>query len=248
MGTALEQWAIADDVGGGGYVSPGVTGKGADLERRIEQFLGLHGYRCRRNAVLEGRSGARHEVDVLAERSDGATSFLLGVECKAWNLPIEKDVVAKLAFVLADLGLNKGIVVSLEGWRLGAERSAGQLGIELWGPAELEARLGQVALSQLRSGPVRRLGTVLPLHCAPEAAERLVGRESRGRLGLERESVEWMRTVWVPYHLVEIVTAELERGFLQRAALRSTWRWNLYDGLAGQLASSSTERLGLVEG
>lgn len=225
-----------------------MIGKGADLEASIEAFLVLHGYRCRRNAVLTGRSGARHEVDVLAERSDGVTSYLLGVECKAWNLPIEKDVVAKLAFVIGDLGLHKGIVVSLEGWRLGAEQSAGQLGIELWGPAELEARLGQVALAQLRSGPARRLGTALPLRCAPDAAERLVGRQSRGRLGLDRETVEWVRAVWVPHHLVEIVTAERERGFLQRPALRSRWRWNLYDGVAGQLASSSTEKPVLVEG
>ncbi len=137
---------------------------GADLERRIEQYLSLHGYACLRNAVVEGRSGGRHEVDVLAETSDGVTGYRLAVECKARQRPVEKDVVAKLAFVVGDLGLHKGIVVSLCGSRLGAEQTARELGIELWGPAELESRLGQVALAELAAGPAPRLGVqALPL-------------------------------------------------------------------------------------
>ncbi|MGH9892704.1 MAG: restriction endonuclease, partial [bacterium] len=93
-----------------------LPGKGRLLEERIATFLAGNGYSTKQNVFLEGRSGGRHEIDVLAEKDDGITTFRLAVECKAWNTPIEKDVVSKLAYVMTDLGLNKGIVVSLKGF------------------------------------------------------------------------------------------------------------------------------------
>jgi len=60
------------------------------------------------------------------------------VECKAWDRPIENDVVSKVSYVVRDLGLNKAIVVALRGWRIGAEKSAKELGIELWGRTKLK--------------------------------------------------------------------------------------------------------------
>jgi hypothetical protein len=55
-------------------------------------------------------------------------------ECKAWNKPIDKTVVAKADYVARDLGASKAIVVALEGMTIGGEQSAGQLGVEIWGP------------------------------------------------------------------------------------------------------------------
>jgi hypothetical protein len=52
----------------------------------------MSGYETRRNVILEGRSGGRHEIDVMATKSDGVSTFKVFVECKAWNMPIEKDV------------------------------------------------------------------------------------------------------------------------------------------------------------
>lgn len=78
--------------------------KGQELERKIESFFQLNGYKTQRNVVLEGKSGGKHEIDVLAEKSDGITTFRVMVECKAWNKPIEKDVVSKVSYVVRDLG------------------------------------------------------------------------------------------------------------------------------------------------
>ena len=100
---------------------------GRDLEQRVAAFLAGHGYATRCNVVLEGRSGGRHEIDVLAEKSDALTTFRVGVECKAWQQPIEKDVISKLHYVAGDLGLNKAIVVSLAGCRSGAQKAADDL-------------------------------------------------------------------------------------------------------------------------
>jgi hypothetical protein len=221
--------------------------RGADLERRIEQYLSLHGYACRRNALLDGRSGGRHEVDVLAETSDGVTAYRLAVECKARHRPIENDVVAKLAFVVADLGLHKGIVVSLAGSRLGAERSAQELGIEIWGPAELETRLGQVVLAELAAGPGTRTGQGLPLACSAGTAERLVRRERGGFLSGGRERVEWVRLVWVAHHVLALAVTGHEPGLLQRGALKATWQWNLYEAVTGTFSGALPEPPALVE-
>ena len=51
--------------------------KGRELERKIEKYLQLNGYSTKRNVVLEGKSGGKHEIDVLAEKSDEVTTDLL---------------------------------------------------------------------------------------------------------------------------------------------------------------------------
>lgn len=213
--------------------TPAAQLRGADLERRIERFLALHGYACRRNAVVEGRSGARHEVDVLAEKRDGVTGYRLAVECKAWSHPVDKEVVAKLAFVVHDLGLHKGIVVALCGSSLGAEQAARQLGIELWGPADLEIRLGQVALAEVASGPAPRLGQALALRCPPETAHRLIAGERRGWFGRRRERLESCDLAWVPHHVMTVATTEPDVRFGRRGAVSAAWRWNLYEAVSG---------------
>ena len=67
--------------------------KGRGLEEKIEKYFQLNGYQTRRNVILEGKSGGRHEIDILAEKSDAVTTVRIMVECKAWDKPIEKDVV-----------------------------------------------------------------------------------------------------------------------------------------------------------
>jgi Restriction endonuclease len=221
--------------------------RGADFERRIEQYLSLHGYACRRNAVLAGRSGGRHEVDVLAETSDGVTGYRLAVECKARNRPIDKEVVAKLAFVVADLGLHKGIVASLAGSHLGAEQSARELGIELWGPADLETRLGQVALAELAAGPAHRTGHGLPLACSSATAERLVRRARRGFLCGGRERIEWVRLAWVAHHVLALAVTGDEQGWFHRGPVKARWQWNLYEAVTGTFSGALPEAPALVE-
>lgn len=206
-----------------------------DLEDRIEQFLIGAGYGCRRNPVVTGRSGVAHEVDVLAERSDAVSRYRVAVECKAWNRPVEKEAVAKLAFVVADIGADKGILVALSGGRSGAARSAEDLGIDLWGPSEIEDRLGPPALSALSAAPAVSAwpAPAVPLRCGAERARWLVDGQARGRFGLRGEQVGWVRPVWVAQHRVVVATTGEGRAFLGRRASRSHVVANLYDGLTG---------------
>lgn len=105
--------------------------KGHQLESKIERYFIVHGYETKRNVILEGKSGGKHEVDIFASKSDDVATIRIIVECKAWAKPIEKDVVSKTHYILEDLGLEKAIIVALRGWRTGAEKSAKELGIDL---------------------------------------------------------------------------------------------------------------------
>jgi hypothetical protein len=230
-------------------------GRAADTGRRLEQqmaaFFRTNGYEARCNEVLEGRSGGSHEVDVLAVRTDAVTTYRVAVECKAWQQPIEKDVVSKLHYVMGDLGLHKGIVVSLAGWRSGAARAAEELGIELWGPDELRRHLGDDLVASLGgplpadgvgagSGAGVALGPAVAFASEPGPAERQVRWAGMGRLQLRTvERVVWFSPLWLPTWSVG-VTVALEEGARRfRSHVRSARFDNLYDGLEGTYLGDS---------
>ena len=48
--------------------------KGRRLESEIAHALTAGGYAARRNVVREGRSGARHEIDVLKQMYEGGAA------------------------------------------------------------------------------------------------------------------------------------------------------------------------------
>ncbi|HEX9531085.1 MAG TPA: restriction endonuclease [Acidimicrobiales bacterium] len=207
--------------------------KGRQLEEHVAAYFRSHGYDVRRNHVLRGRSGAAHEIDVLAERSDPLTTVKIAIECKAWETAIEKDVVSKLDMELRDLGLNKGIIVSLSGHSTGAGSVARELNIDLWGPLELESHLGPTLLSDLRVGPATRPSVGFPYRVGEAPARRIVDRQTKGRLGLRAvEDVTWFAPVWLPAWLACLSVSEAgrRRGRTRHAARQV---WNLYEAVTG---------------
>jgi hypothetical protein len=218
------------------------------LEEQIKDFFAASGYDAERSVIREGRSGGRHEVDVLATKSDGITEFAVMVECKAWNHPIEKDVVSKVSFVMRDLGLNKGIIVSLEGWRTGADLAAAELGIDLWDATDLERRLGRVAVATMRQpegalrrilGPEPRLDAIM--------AERQLDRERSGVI--RREKTVWSQLAWVPFYLFDIRLSHSQKRFLRSTQVKSRSVSNLYNAISGgfHLAQDATIEMADVQ-
>ena len=203
------------------------------LEERIGDHFAAHGYLVRQNAYLHGRSGGRHEIDVLAEKSDALTTFRLAVECKAREAPIEKDVVSKLSYVLADLGLNKGIIVALHGWRAGAEQAAVELGIDLWGPDELDRQLGGAVTRQLDVGAPARLARGYPFAAPEERALTRTRLQGKGRLGLRTvERLSWFGPVWVPVYLIDLSVTSMEVRW-GRARFLTKGVTNAYEAVSG---------------
>jgi len=210
--------------------------RGRALEEQIGNFLAHHGYQVRWNLVLQGRSGASHELDVVGDKSDGLTSFRLVVECKAWASPIDKDVVYKLAAVLADLGAAKGVIAALSGWTVQAAQAAAQANIELWGPEQLNARLGNVPMADIRTAaPVQAIG--VPFDTSADRVHQLVERLASGTLGLGRETIDWFGPIWLPVLMLQLGITRLDGRF--RPVPRVTRIFNSYEMLAGDLVVPS---------
>jgi hypothetical protein len=206
--------------------------KGRELEEKIERYFRLHGYQTKRNVILEGKSGGKHEIDILAEKSDIVTTVKIMVECKAWDKPIEKDVVSKVGYVLQDLGLNKAIIVSLKGWRTGAEKAAKELGIELWGKDEIENKLGKVALAELETIEFKRVSVEFSAKINETQAISLIEKCTKGFLKLGKKEVKECKLVWIPFYLFEISHSKSEGLIFRKLVTKKIW--NLYEALEGQ--------------
>lgn len=223
--------------------------KGRLLEQRVAEFFRSNGYAATCNEIVEGRSGSRHEIDVLAEKSDALTTYRVAIECKAWQTPIEKDVVSKLHYILGDSGFNKGIIVSLAGARSGAVTTASDLGIELWGPEELRKHLGDASVADLNVSTSSANTTVswgYKFGVAASAAEKMIRSSGKGRLNLRKlEEFVWFLPLWVPAYCIKLTVAQPEvKRFKTR--LRSATIVNLYESYSGKFlarANGSWEQI-----
>ena len=65
---------------------------------------------------VSGKSGVKHQVDVLTSHSDGIHSYRTAIECKYWNDKVKKDTIVKLFEILEDAQIEKGVVVSKSGF------------------------------------------------------------------------------------------------------------------------------------
>jgi hypothetical protein len=211
--------------------------QGRRLEQSVAAFFGQNGYATTCNAVLFGRSGGRHEVDVLAEKADALTTYKVAIECKAWQRPIEKDVIAKLHYVMVDLGINKGIVVSLAGSRAGADRTAADLGIDLWGPDELRRHLGNAAVGSLTlPGASRQPHSTewgyAPVVTPDQALPMIQTTTARRLRKRNLDRVILLTPAWIPAHAIGLTTTSAVQ-IRRRTELRSTTSYNLYEALTG---------------
>lgn len=68
------------------------------------------------NCKVIGKSTVAHQIDVLTSHSDGLHTYKTAVECKYWEETINKDIIMKVAEIVEDAGLNKGVIVSKNGF------------------------------------------------------------------------------------------------------------------------------------
>jgi len=68
--------------------------------------------------VLEGARG-KHEIDVAVRTRRAGIGQLWVVECKYWKRRVGKDRVLVLAEVVADLGADRGLLLSESGFQAG---------------------------------------------------------------------------------------------------------------------------------
>lgn len=65
---------------------------------------------------FKGKSDVEHQIDVLTSHSDGMHTYITDIECKYWNMKIDKDIVMKVDSIVKDCNFNKGVIVSKMGF------------------------------------------------------------------------------------------------------------------------------------
>ncbi|MDP1813617.1 MAG: restriction endonuclease, partial [Leadbetterella sp.] len=65
---------------------------------------------------VKGKSGVFHQIDVLTSHSDGVHDYQTAIECKYWGEKINKEIVMKVAEIIEDSRISKGVVVSKMGF------------------------------------------------------------------------------------------------------------------------------------
>jgi len=80
-------------------------------EKAGVKILG-HGNDCK----VIGKSGVEHQIDVLTSHSDGIHTYKTAIECKYWKDNVNKDIIMKVAEIIEDAAINKGVIVSKNGF------------------------------------------------------------------------------------------------------------------------------------
>ena len=95
-----------------------------DIYQRLGQASGVTiecwGPACR----VHGSSGTPYQIDVLASHTDGLHRYRTAIDCKYWDRRVGRPSVAMLSSMLHDTGIEKGVLVSLNGFTEPAERFA----------------------------------------------------------------------------------------------------------------------------
>lgn len=90
------------------------------ITKYIYETLGQqHGVKIKgygNTCVVTGKTGVDHQIDVLTAHSDGVHEYLTAIECKYWKKKVNKDVVMKVAGIIEDANINKGVIVSKGGF------------------------------------------------------------------------------------------------------------------------------------
>ncbi|MNJ87510.1 Restriction endonuclease [compost metagenome] len=103
-----------------------------------------------RDCKVEGKSGVKHQVDVLTEQAGGKQVELTAIECKFLKKKVTKDTVMKLRSVMDDTDISSGIIVSKEGFTRDTLTYAEHVGIKLVELRESEKETVNIGIVEFR--------------------------------------------------------------------------------------------------
>jgi len=155
------------------------------------------------------------------------------VQCRNWEAQVTGEEVASVHLAATDLGIGRAIIVTAMGWGDGVEASARRLGIDLWGPVEIESRLGRIPRTP-REVP-RAAVRGLRVNMTEAQAVEMVGRVRRGALRMGREEAVWVRPFWLPFLPIRIRHTREEKDHFRRPVPRTRLYLNVYEALGGSL-------------
>jgi len=149
--------------------------KGLELEKLVAELFRRKGYDVIHNIKLKGRSGVEHQIDVYAEYKCPLHLSRIIIECKAYDKPINKEIVMKLIQIVNDLGVDKGILITTSYFTPDAVSTAEGYNIELWDSAKLNELLGEIKIIKEEIGNIYYIEPQIALDKARKIAERKIG-------------------------------------------------------------------------
>lgn len=79
-----------------------------------EYQIHIEGYG--KDCKITGKSGVKHQIDVLTSETDDTGTYWTAIECKYWDKKVTKDTVMKLLAIINDTEIKRGIIVSKSGY------------------------------------------------------------------------------------------------------------------------------------
>ena len=103
----------------------------------VADFYRSLGFRAQ--VDVRGYGGARgsHDIDVLVQSTSGGMISTWIIECKHWARPVSKEHVLALQSIVADVGAERGLLVSESGFRAGTYRVASGSNVALTSLSDL---------------------------------------------------------------------------------------------------------------
>jgi len=184
--------------------------KGRALEELVAYLFEAKGYRVTRGVWLQGRSGVRHQIDVLADYVAPLHTSRIIIECKSYDRPVDKDTVMKLIHVVQDLGADKGILVTTSYFTPDAISTAKGYNVDLWDGAKLNSLLEELGYMQGQRSEAPYAGVlyVAPVISIEEACE-IADKSLRSLIWGRKGWIESYSIVFYPFYELDVPDARL---------------------------------------
>ena len=105
---------------------------------QLVQYLERQGYTVKKNAKVEGRSGAEHSIDILATRDEGIITHRIAIDVQVAEKPIGLDKVFKFDDKAYDAGILDKVVIGVPGLTREARQFAWHQGTAVFETGQLE--------------------------------------------------------------------------------------------------------------
>jgi hypothetical protein len=104
---------------------------------QLIEYLKKQGYRIRENAEVKGRSGAAHNIDILATKDEGIITHRIAIGIEEAEKPMGLDKVFDFDDRAYDVGIMDKVLIAVPGLTGEAKQFAGRQGIKVFEVSQL---------------------------------------------------------------------------------------------------------------
>lgn len=125
-------------------------------KHQLIEFLKQRGYKVAENATVKGRSGAEHNIDILATRDDGIINYTIAIGIKIAGEKIELDEIFDFDDKAYDIGIHDKILIIVPELGREAEKFASQQRIKVLEVRDLDSVLASgtnIPVAEIKGEP-----------------------------------------------------------------------------------------------